>query len=115
MSDTVLVKVETDEGPIFINGTHFAGMTKDEAVKAIVADGITKDKDWAAKAWSASRKQVHEKTGVSEEDQEKKAQLKLEELNRTRAASGVEPVKDATTLDVPPAKDGLIADKNKKQ
>lgn len=89
------IKVNVDEQ--FLNATHFAGMTKAEAVKRMKADGITNNTEWAEKAWSAARKAVTEATNVSEADQEKAAQLKekedLEALNRTRATTGVDEVK----------------------
>lgn len=34
-----------------LNARHFAGMTEAEAVKALIADGLTSDEAWAKKAY----------------------------------------------------------------
>lgn len=36
---------------IGVNASHYGSMEKDEAVKKMIDDGISKDKKWAAKVY----------------------------------------------------------------
>ena len=43
-----------------LNARHFAAKSEEDAVKAMVADQITKDEAWAKKAYAACVKGVRE-------------------------------------------------------
>ncbi len=44
--------VQTTIGPQSLNARHFAAMSEADAVKAMIADGFTKDEAWAKKAYA---------------------------------------------------------------
>lgn len=52
--------VSTNVDKININARHFAAMSKDKAIEAMIADGITKDKVWAGKVYEQAVKDVAE-------------------------------------------------------
>lgn len=45
-------------GEVSLNATHFAGKTESDAVKAMIADGITSEEAWARKAYKACQEAV---------------------------------------------------------
>ena len=45
--------VSTTIGDQSLNARHFASMSEVDAVKALIADGFTKDETWAKKAYAA--------------------------------------------------------------
>ena len=55
-----------------LTARHFAAMTEEVAVKAIIADGITTDEAWAKKAYSLCVKDVNKADKPAEKPVEKK-------------------------------------------
>lgn len=46
-------EIQTSIDAVSLNSRHFANKTEAEAVKALIADGFTKDENWAKKAYKA--------------------------------------------------------------
>lgn len=44
--------VQTTIGDQSLNARHFAAMSEENAIKALIADGFTKDEAWAKKAYA---------------------------------------------------------------
>lgn len=74
---TVIVKVDG----IGLNATHFSAMNEAEAVKAMVADGITKDEVWARNSYKLM------KEGVAKAKREETEALKAAEKTAEKKAA----------------------------
>lgn len=81
----IIVKVDGKN----LNAAHFAAMEKKDAVNAILADGISKDKAWAGKAYDACVKAV-------KDDADKKEAAIRQADEKLKLASTPEAVKGNT-------------------
>ena len=64
-----------------LNARHFEKMPKDEAIKSIMADGITKDAGWASKAYDQMHLDI-KKSDADEAEAAKKEAIRLEAASK---------------------------------
>jgi len=50
--------VHTHIDSLSLNSRHFAAMNEQDGIKALIADGFTKDEGWAKKAWKQCAEDV---------------------------------------------------------
>lgn len=67
---------------IGLNASHFSSMTKEDAVKAMLSDGITEDKAWAEKAHALCAAEVKR---AGDENTKKEKELAAAEKERQAA------------------------------